>query len=134
MSGNATTVGKAELRKDAWDKVTGAARYAADIPLDNLFYGVLLRSPHHFARIKQLDCQAARQAPGVAAVLTIDDVPGDKCFAPLSRTSRPSHTALPAILVSQLLSRSALPKLRPATHVHWCKSRMRNKSPFSTLN
>ena len=40
-----TTIGKAEIRKDAWQKAAGKALYTADIPADNLKYGVVFRSP-----------------------------------------------------------------------------------------
>lgn len=69
-----------KLKKDARDKVTGQAQYTADIPLENLYHGALLRSPHHHAHIKRLDTQKARKAVGVIRVLTAEDIPGDKIF------------------------------------------------------
>jgi CO/xanthine dehydrogenase Mo-binding subunit len=77
------TVGKAEPRKDAWEKVTGAAQYVADIPLPSLYHAVLVRSPHHHARISKIDKTAAQKAPGVVSVLTAEDIPGAKVFGPL---------------------------------------------------
>ncbi len=83
MSAELKTVGKAEPRKDAWDKVTGAAVYVDDLPRDGLLYGAVVRSPHHHARILAVDTRAARAVPGVVAVLTAADVPGSKTFGPL---------------------------------------------------
>ena len=78
-----TTIGKAEIRKDAWQKAAGKALYAADIPADNLKYGVVFRSPHHYARILEIDTTNALKMPGVLQVLTAEDIPGDKIFGPL---------------------------------------------------
>ncbi|MGQ9850792.1 MAG: xanthine dehydrogenase family protein molybdopterin-binding subunit [Aggregatilineaceae bacterium] len=83
MPAELKTVGKAELRKDAWDKVTGAAAYVDDLPCEGLLYGAVVRSPHHHARIIAIETAAARDLPGVVAVLTADDVPGSKTFGPL---------------------------------------------------
>jgi len=73
-------IAKSKIRKDARDKVSGISQYAADIQLPESFHGALLRSPHHHARILRLDLQEAKKSPGVAAVLTADDVPGEKVF------------------------------------------------------
>ncbi len=83
MSAELKTVGKAEVRKDAWDKVTGRAAYVDDLPQEGLLFGAVVRSPHHHARIVAIETAAARDVPGVVAVLTADDVPGSKTFGPL---------------------------------------------------
>ncbi len=83
MSANLTTIGKAEVRKDAWDKVTGAAQYIDDIPQTDVRVGMLVRSPHHHARIVEIDTAAAQAVPGVRAILTSQDVPGEKTFGAL---------------------------------------------------
>ena len=56
--------------------VRGRGRYAADDPLPNQAYGVFVRSPHAFARIKSIDTSAAAGTPGVVAVLTAADMTG----------------------------------------------------------
>lgn len=71
------SVGKSEIRKDSYDKVTGAALYAADLVQEDTNIGMLVRSPHHSARIVKIDIEAARSMPGVLAVLTGYDVPGN---------------------------------------------------------
>ena len=83
MSAELKTVGKAELRKDAWDKVTGRAAYVDDLPREGVLIGAVVRSPHHHARIVAIETAAARDVPGVMAVLTANDVPGSKTFGPL---------------------------------------------------
>ncbi|HTX78026.1 MAG TPA: xanthine dehydrogenase family protein molybdopterin-binding subunit, partial [Longilinea sp.] len=76
-------VGKPEARKDAVSKVNGMAHYVADIPQQNVFYGVLVRSPYHHARILSVDTADARLQPDVAVVLTAADIPGSKTFGSL---------------------------------------------------
>jgi CO/xanthine dehydrogenase Mo-binding subunit len=59
-------------------KVTGGARYAADLQLPGMLTVRFLRSPYAHARITRLDTSAARAIPGVHAVLTGDDVRGHR--------------------------------------------------------
>ena len=80
MSESLKVVGQSELRKDAIKKVCGAAAYTADIILPDTCFGVLVRSPHHHARILSIDAAPALAMAGVTAVLTAQDVPGDKTF------------------------------------------------------
>ena len=51
----------------------GGGRYVDDMFLPNMAYGFVLRSPHAAARIKRLDVNAARQAPGVLSILTFEN-------------------------------------------------------------
>ena len=83
MTDQFLTVGKSLHRKDAWDKTTGKALYTADIPVDNVKIGLILRSPHHSARILDIDKKHSLDIPGVLAVLISDDIPGAKKFGPL---------------------------------------------------
>ena len=62
-----------EARPDAVDKVTGKARYAADINLPGQLIGKVLRSPHAHANIKSIDTSAAEALKGVKAVVTRDN-------------------------------------------------------------
>ena len=68
-------VGTSVPRAEGPDKVTGRTRYAADIPREGLLWGKILRSPHPHARIRRIDTDRARSAPGVKAVVTGQDVP-----------------------------------------------------------
>ncbi|HEY0852152.1 MAG TPA: xanthine dehydrogenase family protein molybdopterin-binding subunit [Bradyrhizobium sp.] len=58
--------------------VRGRGRYVADLPMLNALHGVVIRSPHAHARIRSVDVDAARRIPGVAAVLTGDDLAADR--------------------------------------------------------
>ncbi len=68
-------IGTRPIRPDGLDKVTGRARYSADIHLSGMLHGKLLRSPHAHARIRSIDCSKALELPGVKAVITADDMP-----------------------------------------------------------
>ena len=67
-------VGTRPVRHDGADKVTGMARYSADLNLPGMLYGKVLRSPHAHARIKSIDTSRAEAAPGVRAVITGADI------------------------------------------------------------
>ena len=67
-------VGTRPIRHDGLDKVTGRARYSADINLPGLLHGKILRSPHAHARIKSIDASKALALPGVKAVVTSADL------------------------------------------------------------
>src|SRR5438105_1383471 len=55
-------------------KVTGGARYAGDTILPGMLWAKFLRSPFPHARIVSIDASAARELPGVHAVLTGADI------------------------------------------------------------
>src|SRR5919109_3571262 len=73
-------VGEAVRRVDAIPKVTGEFAYASDLFAAGMLYGHTLRSPHAAAHIKRTDTSEARGMPGVHAVLTHEDVPGEKRY------------------------------------------------------
>jgi CO/xanthine dehydrogenase Mo-binding subunit len=83
MSETEKVIGKKKIRKDARDKAVGRALYTADIPMENLKYGYIVRSPHHHARILEIDKTQATKSEGVLAVLTAEDIPGNVVFGPL---------------------------------------------------
>ena len=72
-TGDYKVVGTRPIRHDGADKVTGQAKYGADIILPGLLHGKILRSPHAHARIKSIDTSKAEAAPGVHAVVTSAD-------------------------------------------------------------
>ncbi len=74
-TGGYTVVGTRPIRHDGPDKVTGRARYAADVFFAGLLHGKLLRSPHPHAAIKRIDITRAMALPGVKAVVTAADFP-----------------------------------------------------------
>ena len=70
-------IGDSPLRPDGTLKVTGEFAYANDLWHDDMVWGVTLRSPHPHARIASIDIGPALAVPGVSAVLTAADVPGE---------------------------------------------------------
>jgi CO/xanthine dehydrogenase Mo-binding subunit len=54
--------------------VTGRGQYTVDLTLPGMLHARVLRSPHPRARIVRLDVGRARALPGVAAVVTAEDV------------------------------------------------------------
>jgi CO/xanthine dehydrogenase Mo-binding subunit len=67
--GPGDVVGRPARRLDGLQRARGEARYTADIQLPGMLHAAVLRSPHAHARVKSLDLEAARRAPGVRAVL-----------------------------------------------------------------
>ena len=66
-------VGTRPVRPDGADKVTGRAKFGADLALPGQLVGKVLRSPYPHARIKSIDASAALKLPGVKAVVNRDD-------------------------------------------------------------
>lgn len=76
-----SALGKSIHRKEAWDKVTGKARYADDLPYTGHYCARLLASTCAHARILKIDVSKALGVRGVKAVLTGADC--DALFGPL---------------------------------------------------
>ena len=68
-------VGAPTARVEGPDKVTGRQRYSADMEMEGLLWGKILRSPYPHARIVRIDASRAREVPGVRAVITGADYP-----------------------------------------------------------
>jgi CO/xanthine dehydrogenase Mo-binding subunit len=62
-------------RKEAWNKVTGAAKYTDDDIVPGILHAKLVTSPHAHAKILSIDTCEALQAPGVQAVITGNTYP-----------------------------------------------------------
>jgi 4-hydroxybenzoyl-CoA reductase subunit alpha len=76
--GNYSILGKPIPRVDARAKVTGEAKYAADIEVADMLWGYVKRSPHPHARILNIDTSKAESLPGVKAVIIGKDFNGFK--------------------------------------------------------
>ena len=74
-TGQWQTVGKPEIKVDAVKLAQGKPAFTADLEKRDLLHAKVLRSPHAHARIKRIDASKARALPGVAAVLTWQDIP-----------------------------------------------------------
>lgn len=68
-------IGQRVGRVEGPAKVTGEARYTADILLPGMIWGKVLRSPLPHAKIVSIDTREAEQMPGILAVLTAKDLP-----------------------------------------------------------
>ena len=71
------SVGHTHLRPDGIEKVNGKAVYTDDLEFEGMLYAKVRRAmiPHGF--LTKLDISKAKALPGVAAVLTADDIPGE---------------------------------------------------------
>ena len=66
-------VGTSPDRPDGVDKVTGRARFGADVTAPGMLHAAIVRSPHAHARILKIDTSAAEALDGVKAVVTRAD-------------------------------------------------------------
>ena len=71
-------VGESYKRHDALDKVTGDAKYPADLIRDGMVHLKTVFAHRGHARIVSIDTSAALAVPGVLAVLTAKDVPHNR--------------------------------------------------------
>ncbi len=105
-------IGRALPRFDVLDKVQGTTRYAGDWQMSGMLVGRILRSLYPSAQIRRIDVAKARALPGVAAVLTVDDVPSNAIHedatglnlapfaAPILAENRVSYQGEPVALVA----------------------------------
>ncbi len=68
-------IGKSITRKDSIEKVTGAAVFTHDLAVQGMLYGKTVKSPHAYARIKNVDISEAERVPGVRAIVTGKELP-----------------------------------------------------------
>lgn len=75
-------VGTRPNRPDGMDKVTGRAKFGADMYAPGMLHGAILRSPHAHARINKLDVSRAEKLKGVKAIVTRADFSKKINFTP----------------------------------------------------
>jgi len=123
-------VGTRPLRPDGIDKVTGRARFGADMSAPGMLVGLVLRSPHPHARIRSIDTSAAEALTGVHAVVTRADFappadPGvadvlDNCMAG-DKALYDGHAVAAVAAISGKVARQALKLIKvdyqPLPHV-----------------
>ncbi|MGQ0670675.1 MAG: xanthine dehydrogenase family protein molybdopterin-binding subunit [Actinomycetota bacterium] len=68
-------IGGRFIRADGLPKVSGQARYTADLAVPGMLHARFLYAGHAHARIRSIDTTEARALPGVMAVITQDDLP-----------------------------------------------------------
>ena len=135
-------VGTRPLRPDGIDKVTGRARFGADITAPGMLIGAVLRSPHPHARIRSIDTARAAALPGVHAVVTradfADDVDAsvadilDNCMAG-EKALYDGHAVAAIAATSGAIARRALKLIdvdyEPLPHVTDVDAAMRPDAP-----
>ncbi len=115
-------VGTRVLRPDGIDKVTGRARFGADMTAPGMLVGKVLRSPHAHARIVSIDTSAAEALDGVHAVVTRADMPEielddaladirDNCMAG-EKVLYDGHALAAVAAASEAVARKALGLIR----------------------
>ncbi|MCE1246393.1 MAG: xanthine dehydrogenase molybdopterin binding subunit [Firmicutes bacterium] len=71
-------VGSSPSHLSGREHVTGRSQFIDDIPKPrNMLYVKVLTSPVAHGIVRELDCEEARKVPGVKAVLTYRDIPGE---------------------------------------------------------
>ncbi len=99
-------IGLSPARPDGIPKVTGRFAYSSDLVDAAMLWGHTLRSPHPHARIVELDIGPALVVSGVHAVLTHEDVPGQKTYGlefpdqPVLASDRVRYHGEPVALVA----------------------------------
>ena len=71
------SMGQRVHRLDVPEKVQGYGKYPDDYYIDGMLYGSAVRSKYPRARVLSIDTSAAKALPGVVAVLTAEDIPGE---------------------------------------------------------
>lgn len=71
-------LGARMVRPDATDKLLGSGEFVDDMQVDGMLHGAVLRSQYPRALVKKIDTSTALLYPGVKAVLTAKDVPGER--------------------------------------------------------
>jgi carbon-monoxide dehydrogenase large subunit len=89
-----TTIGTSIARLDARKLLTGGGEFTGNVWPADAAHAVFLRSPHAHARIAAIDVEAARQAPGVRAVLTAADARADGLGGLICPTRLPGHSLI----------------------------------------
>jgi xanthine dehydrogenase D subunit len=114
-------VGESVTRPDGDVKARGEFQYSSDLHTDGMIWGATLRSPHPHARIMAIDTLTVATLPGVHAVLTAKDVPGNNAYGlvvadqPVLADAVVRYEGEPVALVaadSPEIARAALEKIK----------------------
>jgi xanthine dehydrogenase molybdenum-binding subunit len=73
-------VGQSLVRYQAAERALGAQPFVDDLALPGMLHGAVVLSPHARAHVLRIDTTRARAMPGVCAVVTAADVPGERWY------------------------------------------------------
>ena len=97
---SSTGIGARVPRRELKRLLSGHGRYIDDIKLPRMLHACFVRSPHPHAKIISIDIEAAKQAPGVAAVLIAADI-NFRCEPFIGvALHRPGHRSAPQLLLA----------------------------------
>jgi len=116
-------VGSSLPRVDGAEMALGQRPYIDDMTVPGMLYGALLFPPAARCRVLRIDTSAAEQMPGVHAVLTAGDVPGERYqglitrdwpvfIAPGEETRYVGDVLAAVAADSQVLARAAVEAIR----------------------
>jgi 4-hydroxybenzoyl-CoA reductase subunit alpha len=83
------SIGERTPLVDGIEKVTGRARYTADLPVGEALVGLIGRSPVAHAFIRSIDARRALAIPGVRAVITGQDFSAPYGVIPIAQNEWP---------------------------------------------
>lgn len=115
--GEYAVIGKSILRDDGYAKVTGKARFSADMAQHNMLIGKILYSSRPHARILKIDPSKAQALPGVEAVITSADAPDTRYGAfifdrPILARERVRYVGEPVAAVAAISEQVAIEALK----------------------
>ncbi len=93
-------VGKARLRKEDARLITGKTKWTDNLQLTGMLHMAVLRSPMAHARIRNIDCSRATTMPGVAIVLTGEDLAAEQGSLPCAWPITEDMKAPPALALA----------------------------------
>jgi len=71
-------IGTRQIRPDAVEKVDGTAKFTDDLKFPGMLHATVKRAGIPHGILKQLNTEGAASLPGVVAVLTAEDIPGEQ--------------------------------------------------------
>src|SRR5437763_4522822 len=83
-------IGSAIERVEDWRLLRGRGQFVDDLARENLLHAVILRSAVAHGRIRSIDTAAARERPGVHAIITAADLGATMPTIPLRQDSSPA--------------------------------------------
>jgi CO/xanthine dehydrogenase Mo-binding subunit len=108
-------IGKNFTPPDVRAKVTGSATYSEDFRPEGMLFCKLLTSPMPHARVRNIDASEALAMPGVAGILTADEVPEIPAPQDMILSNEPLFVGQPILAIaaeSEEIAADALEKIR----------------------